>query len=74
MHLTVSSGARGLHAWLLSGDWRAYGPIIGYDVHFFIMDTPLDQQDCAQGDHAHYLISELGMPSVESGPGSLSSP
>jgi hypothetical protein len=46
---------------------RAYGTIIGYDVHFFIVDTPLSRIVHKERDEFHHLISERDMLS---GPGS----
>jgi hypothetical protein len=40
---------------------RAYGTIIGYDVHFFIVDTPLSRIVRKERDEFHHLISEGDM-------------
>ena len=37
---------------------RAYGAIIGYDVHFFIPDTPMSRVLRKERDEFHHLVSE----------------
>lgn len=47
---------------------RAYGAIIGYDVHFFILDTGLSRIVHKERDEFHHLVSQ---EDVLSGPGRL---